>query len=194
MGTYVILPKPCFIFSDIHDIFWRRDTHEQTKQTNSVALSPRANYTDWATATCRRNLVSTFVERGGSAGQRGGSPPPPVVNLSFRDRIGENTMRWNTWECNCKHCGPSLPWWMLVASQTGVAFSLFLCRTPHLTLVVLFAFRPSWCYWSGRGRHTDMSEQVAGSDLVWIGNATQQNRRTSACPCYLIQWLLNLHA
>jgi hypothetical protein len=30
----------------------------------SVALSPQANYTDWATATCRRNLVPTFVDRG----------------------------------------------------------------------------------------------------------------------------------
>jgi hypothetical protein len=34
------------------------------ERTNSVALSPRAYYTDWATATCRRNLVSTFVDRG----------------------------------------------------------------------------------------------------------------------------------
>jgi hypothetical protein len=51
---------------------------------NSVALSPRANYNDWATATCRRNLVSTFVDRGVSRGQRGGSPT--VVNLSFLDR------------------------------------------------------------------------------------------------------------
>jgi hypothetical protein len=40
---------------------------------NSVALSPQANYTDWSTATCRRNLVPTFVDRGGSRGQRGGS-------------------------------------------------------------------------------------------------------------------------
>jgi hypothetical protein len=54
------------------------------KQTNSVALNPRANYTDWSTATCRRNLVSTFVDRGVSCGQRGGSPT--VVNLSFLDR------------------------------------------------------------------------------------------------------------
>jgi hypothetical protein len=54
------------------------------KQTNSVALSPRANYTDWATATCRRNLMSTFVDGGVSRGQRGGSPT--VVNLSFLDR------------------------------------------------------------------------------------------------------------
>jgi hypothetical protein len=53
----------------------------KTKQTNSVAPSPRANYTDWATATCRLNLVSTFVDRGVSRGQRGGSPT--VVNLSF---------------------------------------------------------------------------------------------------------------
>jgi hypothetical protein len=55
------------------------------KQTNSVALSPRANYTDWATATCRRNLVPTFVDRGVSRGQRGGYST--VVNLSFLDRI-----------------------------------------------------------------------------------------------------------
>jgi hypothetical protein len=27
------------------------------KDNNSVALSPQANHTDWATATCRRNLV-----------------------------------------------------------------------------------------------------------------------------------------
>jgi hypothetical protein len=54
------------------------------KQTNSVALSPRANHTDWTTATCRRNLVSTFVDRGVSRGQRGGSPT--VINLSFLDR------------------------------------------------------------------------------------------------------------
>jgi hypothetical protein len=52
---------------------------------NSVAFSPQANYTDLATATCRRNLVPTFVDRGVSRGQRGGSPT--VVNLSFLDRI-----------------------------------------------------------------------------------------------------------
>jgi hypothetical protein len=49
-----------------------------------VALSPQANYTDWATATCRRNLVLTFVDRGVLRGQRGGSRT--VVNLSFLDR------------------------------------------------------------------------------------------------------------
>jgi hypothetical protein len=54
------------------------------KQTNSVALSPRANYTDCATATCRRNLVPTFVDRGVSRGERDGSPT--VINLSFLDR------------------------------------------------------------------------------------------------------------
>jgi hypothetical protein len=56
----------------------------RTVQTNSVALSPQANYTNWATATCRRNLVPTFVDRGVSCGQRGGSPT--VVILSFLDR------------------------------------------------------------------------------------------------------------
>jgi hypothetical protein len=46
------------------------------KQTNSVALSPQANYTDWSTATCRRNLVPTFVDRWVLRDQRGGSPSP----------------------------------------------------------------------------------------------------------------------
>jgi hypothetical protein len=51
-----------------------------------MALSPRANYTDSSTATCRRNLVPAFVDRGVSRGQRGGSPT--VGNLSFLDRLG----------------------------------------------------------------------------------------------------------
>jgi hypothetical protein len=54
------------------------------KQTNSVALGAQANYTDRSTATCRRNLVLTFVDRGVVRGQRGGSPT--VVNLSFLDQ------------------------------------------------------------------------------------------------------------
>jgi hypothetical protein len=42
------------------------------QKKTSVALSPQANYTDGETATCRRNLVPTFVDRGVSRGQRGG--------------------------------------------------------------------------------------------------------------------------
>jgi hypothetical protein len=57
--------------------------HYVNYNNNSMALSPQANYTDWATATCRRNLVPTFADRGVSRGQRGGSPT--VVNLSFLD-------------------------------------------------------------------------------------------------------------
>jgi hypothetical protein len=53
-------------------------------KTNSMALSPQANYTDWATATCQRNLVPTFVDRGVSRGERGESPT--VANISFLDR------------------------------------------------------------------------------------------------------------
>jgi hypothetical protein len=49
-----------------------------------MALNPQANCTDCATATCRRNLVPTFVERGVTCGQRGGILT--VVNLSFLDR------------------------------------------------------------------------------------------------------------
>jgi hypothetical protein len=49
-----------------------------------VASSLFFNYTDWATATYRRNLVPNFVDRGVSRGQRFGSPT--VVNLSILDR------------------------------------------------------------------------------------------------------------
>jgi hypothetical protein len=49
-----------------------------------MAFSPQANYTDWATATCWRNLVPTLADRGVSRGQRGGSRT--VVNTSFLDR------------------------------------------------------------------------------------------------------------
>jgi hypothetical protein len=50
-----------------------------THVSSNVALSLRVNYTDWATATCWRNLVPTFADRGMSRGQRGGSPT--VSNL-----------------------------------------------------------------------------------------------------------------
>jgi hypothetical protein len=53
------------------------------KETNSVALSPQANYMDWATAS-RRNVVPTSADRRVSRGQRGGSST--AVNLSFLDR------------------------------------------------------------------------------------------------------------
>jgi hypothetical protein len=46
--------------------------------------SPQEKYTDSATATCLRHLVPTFVARGLSRGQLGGSLT--VVNLSFLDR------------------------------------------------------------------------------------------------------------
>jgi hypothetical protein len=55
-----------------------------SKEPYSMTLSPQANYTECATATCRRNLVPIFVDRGVSRDQRGGSPT--VINLSFLDR------------------------------------------------------------------------------------------------------------
>jgi hypothetical protein len=46
--------------------------------------SPQENYTDWATATNRRNLMPTFADRREWRGQRDGFPT--VVNLSFLNR------------------------------------------------------------------------------------------------------------
>jgi hypothetical protein len=51
---------------------------------NSVAFSPQANYTDWATDIGLQILVLTFADRGVSHGQRGRTPT--IVNLSFVDR------------------------------------------------------------------------------------------------------------
>jgi hypothetical protein len=53
-------------------------------KTNSMALSSQANYTDWATATCWRNLVPTFVDKGVSRGQRGGSPTAYYLHVSLK--------------------------------------------------------------------------------------------------------------
>jgi hypothetical protein len=72
------------ISKDSQEIWNNFSTKEQKTKTNSVALSPRANYTDWAATNCRRNLVPAFVDRGVSHGQRGGSPM--VVYHSFLDR------------------------------------------------------------------------------------------------------------
>jgi hypothetical protein len=51
------------------------------QKTYSMTLSPQANYTDSATASCQRNLVPPFVDRGVSRGQRIRSPT--VINLKF---------------------------------------------------------------------------------------------------------------
>jgi hypothetical protein len=76
------------INKDVGEILF--EVVEWMKKSNSVALSPRANYTDWATATCWRNIVPTFVDRRVSRGQRGGSPT--VVNLCFLD--GKMGLNW----------------------------------------------------------------------------------------------------
>jgi hypothetical protein len=71
-------------------------TRATNKKTNSMALSPRMNCTDWATATCRRYLTPPFVDRGVSRCQRGGSPT--VVNLSFLDRYNEQRQKFCYWD------------------------------------------------------------------------------------------------
>jgi hypothetical protein len=57
-----------------------------------VAFSPQVKYTDCATATGRRILVPTFVDRGVSRGQRDGTPK--AVNLTFLDRSRYFSFKW----------------------------------------------------------------------------------------------------
>jgi hypothetical protein len=79
----------CFIATAVKTSHLKFDIKQKT---NSVALCPQANYTDWVTATCRRNLVPAFVDRRVSRGQLGGSPT--VVNLSFLDHIPYFSFKW----------------------------------------------------------------------------------------------------
>jgi hypothetical protein len=86
-------------------------------KTNSVAFSAQANYTHWATATCWRNLVPAFADRGVSRGQRGGSHT--VVNLSFLDRtigqlnrIIEELLEWKS-SGFCLENWDQRPYWSL---------------------------------------------------------------------------------
>jgi hypothetical protein len=81
-GRRRIHVRTCGSFSTLRPNFcYAPHTYEKK---NSVAFSPQTNYTDWSTATCQRNLVPTFVDRGVSRGQRGGFLT--VVNISFIDR------------------------------------------------------------------------------------------------------------
>jgi hypothetical protein len=75
----VVLNRPRLLPSVLFNII-----PSNKNKTNSVALGPRANYIDWAIATCWRNLVRTFADRWVSRGQRSGSPT--VVILSFLDQ------------------------------------------------------------------------------------------------------------
>jgi hypothetical protein len=59
----------------------RENLKSYNRQTHSVDFSPQANYTDRATAIGRRILEQSFVDRGVSRCQRGGSRT--LVNLSF---------------------------------------------------------------------------------------------------------------
>jgi hypothetical protein len=66
-------------------------------RTNSVALSPQVNYTDWETATGRRILVSTFVDRGLSRGQRSGTP---TADLNINKVLFVNVIRHRRGLCS----------------------------------------------------------------------------------------------
>jgi hypothetical protein len=70
LASYIIPIVSLVIYftSSTHNSYFT--TRLGATKTNSVALSPQANYTDWVTATCRWNLVPTWVDRGVSGGQR----------------------------------------------------------------------------------------------------------------------------
>jgi hypothetical protein len=68
-----------------------------------VALGPQANYADRVTATCWRNLVPTFVDRGVSRGQRGGSPTDVILTWSTTNGTRIITEEMNDFSANKSH-------------------------------------------------------------------------------------------
>jgi hypothetical protein len=58
-----------------------------------MALSPQANYTDWATAIYRRNLVPTFVDREVS---RGLSSSSSIITTQITITSWHNNSQLNT--------------------------------------------------------------------------------------------------
>jgi hypothetical protein len=101
---------------------------QKTKQTNSVALSLQANYTDWTTATCRQNLMPTFVDRGVSRGQRGGSPT--VLNLSFLDRTWSHFMQFHFISLLEKsHVGVDFSWPRRLSLLQGDSYGTYLLKS-----------------------------------------------------------------
>jgi hypothetical protein len=75
---------------------------------NSVAFNSQRNYTDCATATCWRNLVPTFADRGVSRGQRGGSPRLEFVLLLFNNSYNNNNNNNNNNALSAFHVDLSL--------------------------------------------------------------------------------------
>jgi hypothetical protein len=59
---------------------WELSQNKTSRTTNSVAFSPQANYTDWATATGRRILVASCGQRGGTpTASHISRPEPPLL-------------------------------------------------------------------------------------------------------------------
>jgi hypothetical protein len=82
------------LWNNWHTTCWNTND-KNNKHTNSMALSPQANYTDWAATFHQQNLVPTFVDRGVSRGQRGGTHKQNSVALSPR----ANYTDWATATC-----------------------------------------------------------------------------------------------
>jgi hypothetical protein len=114
------------------------DTVCESSRKGFHSAACQANYTDWATATCRRNLVPTFAGRGVSRVQRGGSST--VVNLNFPDRsryfslkhlIYPHEAEWTPFQIYCYAkdlVAPGIELWPL--DHTGGPSSL-MCSNIH---------------------------------------------------------------
>jgi hypothetical protein len=126
--TYFSYHRPVTLSTIKHHARWG----QKVQKKNSVVFSPQAIYTDWVTTTCQRNLVPTFVDRGVSCGQCGGSPT--AVNLSFLDRRAKDAFMLKLAAVSIPFCFQFVP----LYSANCVKFNTVTCRR------VLIAFFSYW--------------------------------------------------
>jgi hypothetical protein len=147
------------------------DIYKCNKKKNSVAFSPQANYTDWAIATCRRNLVPTFVDRGVSRGQRGGSPT--VVNLSFLDQI---------YKCNRS--------WKVFSSGTGTQSCQFhkIMHSRGKTVLCHWGMWPQWQYYNKPSHMCTLHLETRFFLYLHTLNSVALNTTTRKMCCTVMYW------
>jgi hypothetical protein len=141
VSNQIMLIYCCFRWRYPEECYFEKQV-EYIKQTNSVAFSPQANYTDWSTATGRWILMPTFVVRGVLRGQGGGTPT--AVNLSFLDR--SRYLRWiHMWNKNVfRIFGPVIPWNWKISWRLVRKLSIPTERAPPST-----NFSAKFCWYRG---------------------------------------------
>jgi hypothetical protein len=113
------------------------------QKTNSVAFSLQANYTDWATATCRRNLVPNLRIEGCRV-VSAADPSRPLMN---------------TWSYNPK-C-------MRLPSLTSSSLTKNTCFSGHFSVLVLVLCHSVNCICCTLSNNANEAAEL-GKKWMWL--------------------------